>query len=81
VASGRLPGSPGMHFLMGGICVKEYGETTVPSLFAIGEAACTGLHGANRLASNSLLEGRVLGNKTARRIEQIAKQKKTIPSF
>ncbi|PRS15779.1 L-aspartate oxidase [Bacillus pumilus] len=81
MASGRLPVSPGMHFLMGGICVNEYGETTVPSLFAIGEAACTGLHGANRLASNSLLEGLVLGNKAARRIEQIAKQKKTIPSF
>ncbi|WP_434781184.1 ATP-binding protein [Bacillus subtilis] len=80
MASGRLPVSPGMHFLMGGICVNEYGETTVPSLFAIGEAACTGLHGANRLASNSLLEGLVLGNKAARRIEQFPKRKKTIPS-
>lgn len=78
MASGRLPVSPGMHFLMGGICVNEYGETTVPSLFAIGEAACTGLHGANRLASNSLLEGLVLGNKAARRIEKMPKQKKTI---
>ncbi len=81
MASSRLPVSPGMHFLMGGICVNEYGETTVPSLFVIGEAACTGLHGANRLASNSLLEGLVLGNKAARRIEQIPKQKKTVPSF
>lgn len=71
MASGRLPVSPGMHFLMGGIKVNEHGETTVPSLFAIGEAACTGLHGANRLASNSLLEGLVLGNNAARYIERL----------
>lgn len=81
MASGRLPVSPGMHFLMGGICVNEYGETTVPSLFAIGEAACTGLHGANRLASNSLLEGLVLGNKAARRMEQLSIQKNTVSSI
>ncbi|MBG9910981.1 L-aspartate oxidase [Bacillus xiamenensis] len=80
-ASGRLPVSPGMHFLMGGIKVNEHGETTVPSLFAIGEAACTGLHGANRLASNSLLEGLVLGSKAARRIEQLAVHQETIPSL
>ncbi|MFK3905285.1 L-aspartate oxidase [Bacillus safensis] len=81
MASGRLPISPGMHFLMGGISVNEYGETTVPALFAIGEAACTGLHGANRLASNSLLEGLVLGSKAAQRIEQLPKQKETSPPF
>ncbi|KEP26522.1 L-aspartate oxidase [Bacillus zhangzhouensis] len=81
MASGRLPVSPGMHFLMGGIKVNEHGETTVQSLFAIGEAACTGLHGANRLASNSLLEGLVLGRKAARRIEQLPKLQKTIPSL
>ncbi|MFJ5670322.1 L-aspartate oxidase [Bacillus safensis] len=79
--SGRLPISPGMHFLMGGISVNEYGETTVPALFAIGEAACTGLHGANRLASNSLLEGLVLGRKAAQKIDQLPKQKETSPPF
>ncbi|OLP65390.1 L-aspartate oxidase [Bacillus pumilus] len=79
LTSGRLPVSPGMHFLMGGIKVNEYGETSVPSLFAIGEAACTGLHGANRLASNSLLESLVLGNKAARRIEQLPKPHTTMP--
>ncbi|MEI4790778.1 L-aspartate oxidase [Bacillus sp. FJAT-53060] len=81
MVSGRLPVSPGMHFLMGGIKVNEHGETTVQSLFAIGEAACTGLHGANRLASNSLLEGLVLGNKAARRIEHMSKRQKAISTF
>lgn len=81
VASGLLPVSPGMHFLMGGIKVNEHGETTIQSLFAIGEAACTGLHGANRLASNSLLEGLVLGNKAARQIDQMPKQHEALPSL
>ncbi|WP_353855074.1 L-aspartate oxidase [Bacillus sp. Bos-x628] len=80
IRSGRLPVSPGMHFLMGGIMVNEHGETAVQSLFAIGEAACTGLHGANRLASNSLLEGLVSGNKAARRIEQMPKRHVKVPS-
>lgn len=54
---GLLPIAPGSHFLMGGIVATAHGETTVPRLYAVGEAACTGVHGANRLASNSLLEG------------------------
>ncbi|MDM5221803.1 L-aspartate oxidase [Peribacillus sp. NJ11] len=59
---GKIPVAPGNHFLMGGIEVDEWGQTSVPSLYAVGEVACTGVHGANRLASNSLLEGLVFGN-------------------
>lgn len=63
--AGLLPVIPAAHFLMGGIKTDEQGRTTVKGLYAIGEAACTGVHGANRLASNSLLEGLVFGQRTA----------------
>ncbi|WP_197071952.1 L-aspartate oxidase [Geobacillus kaustophilus] len=63
--AGRLPVAPGAHFLMGGVVVNEWGQTTVPGLYAVGEAACTGVHGANRLASNSLLEAIVFGFRAA----------------
>ena len=58
---GRIPVAPGNHFLMGGIETDECGRTSVKGLYAAGECACTGVHGANRLASNSLLEGIVFG--------------------
>nr|WP_240795457.1 L-aspartate oxidase [Aquibacillus halophilus] len=60
-----LPVAPGAHFSMGGVVTDLTGITTVIGLYAIGEVACTGVHGANRLASNSLLEGIVYSNQLA----------------
>ena len=59
---------PAQHYLMGGIHVGANSETTLPHLYAAGETSCNGVHGANRLASNSLLESLVFSRLAARDI-------------
>jgi len=61
-----VPVAPAAHYMMGGVATDLYGRSTVPGLYAVGECACTGLHGANRLASNSLSECFVFGARAAR---------------
>lgn len=64
-----IPVAPSQHYCIGGIKTDTYGRTNMEGLYSCGETACTGLHGANRLASNSLLEGVVVGKRTAEFIQ------------
>ncbi|MEW5953911.1 MAG: L-aspartate oxidase [Bacillota bacterium] len=68
-----LPVAPAAHYMMGGVKTNLYGETNITGLYACGEVACPGVHGANRLASNSLLDGLVFGGRIVDRVNNYLK--------
>lgn len=79
LARDRVPVGPAAHYVMGGVETDLDGRTSVPGLFAAGEVACTGVHGANRLASNSLLEGLVFGARAAVAMQAWAADAPAVP--
>ena len=83
IAQERIPVVPAAHYTCGGVVVDQYGATDLPGLYVIGETACTGLHGANRMASNSLLECFVYAASAAKHIknEQVSLKPSNLPQW
>lgn len=76
ITKDRVPVTPGQHYMMGGIKTDINGKTSMEHLYAVGETACTGVHGKNRLASNSLLESLVFSKRAADLITASSEEKK-----
>jgi L-aspartate oxidase len=82
IARDRIPVRPGAHYMVGGVTVDAHGRTTLPGLWAAGEVTSSGLHGANRLASNSLIEGLVYGTLCARgAVEEVRKSPRDLAAL
>lgn len=80
LAHDLLPIAPAAHYCMGGVMTDSSGRTSLPRLYAVGEVACTGVHGANRLASNSLLEGLVFGIRLADQLNAPTSDQSYLPA-